>query len=388
MIYFDNSATTKISDEALETYIRVSNEEFGNPSSLHAVGHAAEKRLNESRDALRHALGAKGGEVIFTAGGTEANNLAIFGRAFSKERYIGKGKILTTEGEHASVTVPLAKLKERGIRTVAIPTRGGVLDMDVLRREMTPDVILVTMMMVNNETGALYPLSDVAQVMRRQSPEAILHADATQSFGKVPFTVRSIGADMVTVSSHKIEGPKGVGALFASDDVIKKRGLAAVTLGGGQEDGFRSGTENVPGIAAFGVACRLAEEHLAERAEHMSALRTLLTETMSGDDLLRTVSLTLPPVHAPHILNMTLPSVKSETMLHFLSAEGICVSSGSACSSHGHHASGALLAYGRSEAEADTSVRVSFSHRNTSDEVLLFCDALKRGLMRLARIKK
>jgi len=388
MIYFDNSATTRICEEALATYTEVSREHFGNPSSLHTLGLDAEHVLDDARREVRRALGASSGTVVFTSGGSEANNLAIFGRAYAKERYLRSGKILTTAGEHASVSEPLCALATAGFRVVEISTKDGVLDMEQLRREMTPDVILVTMMLVNNETGALYDLSSVAALMHEQSPEAVLHADATQAFMKVPFTAASIGADMISVSSHKIEGPKGVGALYVSDGIVKKRGLTARILGGGQEGGLRSGTENVPAVAAFATACRIGFSKRTERIRYMQSLREQLVEGIKGTPSLKEVSLSCPPVHAPHILNVTLPYIKSETMLHFLSRRGICISSGSACSSHGNHASPALIAFGRTQAEADCSVRISLSHRNTEEEVAQFLTALSDGLQSLSRMRR
>ena len=256
-IYLDNSATTKISEAALEKYLAVSREIYGNPSSLHTMGHAAERVLREARETIAKTLAARDLKVIFTASGSEANNLAIFGRAFAKERY-RKGKIITTLGEHASVSEPIKKLAELGFKVAYIKTSGGKIDLEELKREMTGDVILVTVMMVNNETGALYDTAEVARIMRKNSPEALLHIDATQSYLKLPFTMKNSGADMITVSSHKIEGPKGAGALIIDSKIEKSKGLAPLTLGGGQEGGFRSGTENVPAIAAFAAAADIA----------------------------------------------------------------------------------------------------------------------------------
>ncbi|HBJ18161.1 MAG TPA: cysteine desulfurase [Clostridiales bacterium] len=387
-IYFDNSATTRISDEALETYLEVSKNTFGNPSSLHALGFAAERELNAARSAILRTLGSPVGTLIFTASGSEANNLAISGRLHAKERYRRGAKILSTAGEHASVSEPLRALGAEGVKIVEIPTAGGVLDREALLREMTPDVVLVTMMLVNNETGALYDLADVSRLMKEKLPEAVLHVDATQGYLKVPFTPKSLGADMITLSSHKIEGPKGVGALYVSSDLIKKRGLSAQILGGGQEGGLRSGTENVPGVAAFATAATMGAKNFAAHAEVMESLRAYLLMRLSEEPGLSGIRPVLPARHAPHILNLTLPKIKSETMLHYLSSEGICVSSGSACSSNGGgHLSSALIAFGRTAAEADTSIRVSFSYRNTKEEVDALVAALARGLTKLSRIR-
>ncbi len=387
-IYLDNAATTKIRPEAMAEYVRVSEELWGNPSSLHSLGSDAERVLTASKQTILNTLGAKESEIIFTASGTEANNIAIIGRALSKERYKKGAKIITTLGEHASVSMPLEELKKQGFKVAALSSKDGKIDMDELASELTPDVILVSVMMVNNETGAVYNIPAIARALRAKCPEAILHVDATQGYMKIPFTKAGIGADLITVSSHKIEGPKGVGALIVGKDVLKKKGISPIVFGGGQEMGLRSGTENVPGIAAFAEAARLAHSELSVRIGRMSALRDRLVEKISSDERLSEISLTLPENHAPHILNLTLPSIKSETMLHYLSSEGIFVSSGSACSSNGGHLSSALTAYGRSMEDADSSIRVSFSPSNTEEDVDALCEALAQGLEKLARIKR
>lgn len=386
-IYLDNSATTKICEEALAKYVEVSREQYGNPSSLHSMGFDAEKLISSVRDEICLSLGAKGSAVIFTASGTEANNLAIIGRAMSKDRYKRGAKIITTMGEHASVDAPLNMLSEMGFKIARVPTVGGKIDMDALKNELTSDVILVSMMMVNNETGALYDTAAVAKLMKSRSPEALLHVDATQSYLKVPFTKAKCAADMITISSHKIEGPKGVGALVVDGAVMKSRGLAPLILGGGQEGGMRSGTENVPGIAAFGESVRIGNKALRERYTHISSLRAYLMERFESDAELSEISITKPENAAPHIVNITLPKIKSETMLHYLSSLGIYVSSGSACSSNSSHHSSALTAFGRSEGEADTSIRISLSHRNTREDIDGLIEGLKSGLAKLSRIR-
>lgn len=384
-IYLDNSATTRICEEALERYVEISRECYGNPSSLHSMGYEAEKIINTARGEIINSLGAKGASVIFTASGTEANNLAIIGRATSKERYKKGAKIITTMGEHASVDAPLDMLETAGYKIVRIPTIGGEIDMEALRAELTRDVILVSMMMVNNETGALYDTGAVKAMMKSSSPEALLHIDATQSYLKLPFTKLKTGWDMITVSSHKIEGPKGVGALVVDQAVMKAKGLSPVTLGGGQEGGMRSGTENVPGIAAFGEAVRIGYGALGERYRKMSELRAYLISRV--EDELPELKILHPKANAPHIVNITLPKIKSETMLHYLSSLGIFVSSGSACSSNGGHLSSALISFGKSDAEADSSIRVSLSFRNTVEDIDGLIDGLKGGLSKLSRMR-
>lgn len=386
-IYFDNSATTRISPEALRVFCEVSEEHYGNPSSRHSRGADAERLLNDARNAVLSALGAGGGEVVFTAGGTEANNLAILGRLRAKPRFKKGGKILTTAGEHASVSHPIDALRREGLTVAVIPTVGGALDLDVLRREATPDVCLVSMMLVNNESGALYDLSAAARIVRVACPDAVFHVDATQAFLKVPFTVKSLGCDLVTVSSHKIRGPKGVGALWISPAVIKNRGIAPMMLGGGQEGDLRSGTENVPGIAAFAEAVRRGLAARDTNIEQLSDLRAYLIDRVENTPELAEVRVNMPPVSAPHIVSLTMPGIKSETMLHFLSSRGIYVSSGSACSSHDQHLSSAMLAFGLSEREADATVRVSFGVQNTREEVDAFLSALAAGVSGLIRAR-
>ena len=373
MIYFDNSATTKMCDEAISAFLDTAKKSFGNPSSRHAVGDAARRILDASRETLLRAFGEKDGTVIFTGSGSEANNLAILGRAAAKERYRRGAKILTTAGEHAAVKEPLRRLEAEGFRIAVIPTKNGALDREFIEREMTPDVILVTAMAVNNETGAAYDLSFLSRVMKAKSPEAVLHIDATQAFLQMPFSIRATGASMVTVSAHKIEGPKGVGALYIDRELLKTRGIAPHILGGGQEGGLRSGTENLPGIASFAAA--------------VDGLRRYLIERLSSDDRLSEVRPVLPAAAAPHILPLILPDIKSETALNFLSARGICVSSGSACSSHERSLSGAYLAFGLSEREADTTIRVSLSHTNEKSEIDIFLDALAEAVSTLTRIR-
>lgn len=384
-IYFDNSATTPIRAESLEKYIEVARGHFGNPSSLHSLGVDAEHIILEARREILASLYTGLGDVVFTGSGSEANNLAILGRAYAKERFRRGGKIITTMGEHASVDMPIQALERAGFTVARISTRGGEIDLGELERELSGNVILVSVMLVNNETGAVYNVPEVAERVKKIAPEAYLHVDATQGYMKIPFSPEVLGADTVTVSSHKIEGPKGVGALYISPRVIKERGIAAQVLGGGQEKGLRSGTENVPAIAAFGVAARLAKEFIEENSGKMTALRDRLISAIETSPELSEVKITRPRSAAPHILNITLPGIRSETMLHYLSSEGIYVSSGSACSSNSGHRSEALLAFGKSEGEADSSVRISFSRNNTKDEVDVLVDVLKSGIARLAR---
>ncbi len=385
-IYLDNSATTPICEPALERYLEVSRTAFGNPSSLHARGKEAEDVLKAARRSVLSAIGARNGSVVFTASGTEANNLAILGRARAKERYRGK-RILTTAGEHASVTAPLRALAAGGFVIEEIPTRGGILDLAALDRMLTPDTVLVSVMAVNNETGAAYDIAAVSRMIRERCRDCALHVDATQAFFKLRLDVRALGVRMMTLSSHKIEGPKGVGALYIDESLTREKGVAPQILGGGQEAGMRSGTENVPGIAAFAAACDYCKENFTEFEEKTRTLREYLIRRIEEDPLFSEVKPILPPVAAPHILSLVMPKIRSEVMLHHLSGDGISVSSGSACSSHGHTGPSALEAFGLPESEVDSAIRVSLSHRTTEEELECFLASLAAGLSRLARKK-
>ena len=385
-IYLDNSATTPLCDSAIKAMTEAMGC-YGNPSSLHSVGLAAQKLVDEARNSLGHSLGVrmlKPGQLIFTASGTEANNLAIRGSIYSKNRRVAN-KIITTDSEHPSVENLLAKLEEEGFEVVRISTRGGVLDMAAVERALDKNVLLVTMMMVNNETGALYDVGKVFSMAKARCPEAVTHCDAVQGFMKKKFTPASISADLVSVSSHKIHGPKGVGALYVSADILKQRKMSPIVYGGGQESGFRSGTENVVGIAGFGAALKEAYINLDENISRMNSVREYALLKLAALDV--RVNSPLGET-APHIINFTLPKIKSETMLHFLSGEGIYVSSGSACSSHSHTPSRALTAFGLSAADADSSIRVSISEKTTESDIDALVERLDAGLRMLVRIRR
>ena len=278
----------------------------------------------------------------------------------------------------------LAMLEREGFTVVRVPTKGGKLDMDTVRAHCNADLFLVSMMLVNNETGAIFPVSEVFAAAKAANPDCLCHCDAVQGFLKVPFTVKSLGADLITVSAHKIHGPKGVGALYVAPRVLTARALAPIYGGGGQEWGSRSGTENVIGIAGFGAAARAGARGQKQFAERTEALSQKLINALTGSE----IRVNLPEKRAPHIVNITLPDIKSETMLHFLWQRGIAVSSGSACSSHAKSTSKALLAFGLDAHAADCSLRVSFSAANTESEVNALVAALFEGVSTLVRIRK
>ena len=385
-IYLDNSATTPLCSAAIDAMIDAMAV-YGNPSSLHSVGLAAERLLDRARESIGSALGVrvmKPGQLIFTSCGTEATNLAIRGCVYAKTRR-GANKIITTDSEHPATENTLHALESDGFRVVRIATRGGVLDMAQVERELDAETLMVTMMLVNNETGARYDLERVFALAKQKNPQVVTHCDAIQGFMKCKFTPASLGADLISISAHKVHGPKGVGALYVSADVLKQRRLTPILHGGGQEFGFRSGTENVIGITGFGAAVKHALSTLGESMAKMAALREYTILKLSALD----VRLNIPlEATAPHIVNFTLPNIKSETMLHYLSGEGVFVSSGSACSSHSREPSRALTAFGLSAQDADCSIRVSLSAENTEADIDTFIERLRNGLCVLVRTKR
>lgn len=384
-IYLDNSATTPLS-EAAKKQISVAAEIYGNPSSLHSAGQDAEKLLETARSQVLRGLGIRrrqGDALVFTSCGTEATSLALFGTAYAKSRRDAT-RILTTDSEHPSVARVMDKLEGDGFEVVRISTKGGVLDMDGLRAALDKKILLASFMLVNNETGAVYTVGEAFKIIKAKYPEAVTHCDAVQGFMKLPFTPVSLSADLVTVSAHKLHAPKGVGALYISAPVIKAKKIVPFLLGGGQEEGWRSGTENVIGISAFGAAVEDICNRQSEIRERVSALRAYADKKLSELDL----RINLPEREKlPNIINITLPDIKSETMLHLLSADGIFVSSGSACSSHSHHVSESLRAFGLSDHDADCSLRISMSEYNTEEDIDALCNSLKKGLNKLVRIK-
>jgi cysteine desulfurase len=382
-IYLDNSATTPIGESAKRAMLEAM-ECYGNPSSLHTLGKEAEELVSGARADILAALGARRGQgtLVFTSSGTEATSLAIFGTAYAKARRDAT-RILTTDSEHPATLEALACLEKDGFEVIRIPTKGGELDMEALDGALDKKIFMASMMLVNNETGALYSLKQAFASIKRRYPDAITHCDAIQGFMRVRFTPQSIGADLVSVSGHKIHAPKGIGALYISAELIKAKKIVPFIRGGGQESGMRSGTENVVGICAFGAAAR---DMAAKRENNEKALAELYeyaTDKLSALD----VRINRPSEHVSHIINLTLPSIKSETMLHHLSADGIFVSSGSACSSHSSTPSGSLIAFGLPAKEADCSIRISLSPYNTKDDIDALCVSLKAGLERLVRIK-
>lgn len=384
-VYLDNSATTPLSGVA-RAAISDAAECFGNPSSLHTLGQMAEGLITKSREQIMVAMGVRRGQgtVVFTSCGTEATSLAVFGTAYAKTRREAK-RILTTDSEHPATARALDVLAGDGFEVITIPTRDGVLDMDAVAASLDKKIFMATFMLVNNETGALYSVKEAFAKVKRAYPEAITHCDAIQGFMRVRFTPATLGADLISVSGHKVHAPKGVGALYIGADMLKAKKIVPFLRGGGQESGMRSGTENVMGICAFGAS-------VADMAQRRDEVERKLAELYGyAEKRIEELGVRINrPLGArvDHIINITLPDIKSETMLHHLSADGIFVSSGSACSSHSSAPSGSLIAFGLTPHEADCSLRISFSEYNTKEDIDALCVSMKAGLDKLVRIKR
>ena len=363
MIYLDNSATTQPCAACVQAMTDMLTDCWGNPSSVHELGIAANRRLRQARQQVADALGAEPDRVFFTSGGTEADNWAIFSAI---DRLGKRGRhIVTTAVEHHAVLHPMQKLEAKGFEVTYLqPDHEGNITVDALKQALRPDTILVSVMMVNNETGAVLPIADMVRATRRLSPLALFHTDAVQGFLKVPFRAKTLGVDMISVSAHKVHAAKGTGALYIRPGLP----LPAFIHGGGQESNFRSGTENLPGICGFGAAC--ADTDAKAEIAHMAHLRDLAREKLAAIDGLVLIG----SQQAPHIVNLSLPGLRSQGIINCLQSSGIYVSAGSACSKG--HRSHVLDAMHLSPAVIDGSIRVSFSRDNTEADVDALCAAL------------
>lgn len=378
--YFDNAATSPLLPAARGALLSAA-ENFGNPASLHSVGLSAEHMLESCRKTILSALSAPSSDtLVFCGSGTECNNLALRGVAHSKRFFAGK-RIVISDSEHPSVINCAEALSKEGFDVIFVPTRLGVIDRDAFESAVNGDTFLVSVMTANNESGAVYDIASLCRTAKRINPGVIFHTDATQAFMKVKLSARSLGVDLITVSAHKIGGCKGVGALYVKDAVIRSRSVVPVVFGGGQEGGLRSGTENTAGIAAFAAAAEYRAAHLAQGIEKMCALRGYIISGLDGTS----VRVNSAPACSPAIISVTLPGIKSETMLQYLSSKGVFVSSGSACSSHHPGISRAMKAFGLSDREADCTLRVSLSPENTEEEADLLLTELKNGINSLIR---
>jgi cysteine desulfurase len=377
IVYLDNSATTQVCTESAQIAAEVMTIHYGNPSSNHAMGMQAEKIIVSAKQSISHAIGCNTDEVFFTSGGTEANNLAIFGTVNALKR---RGKrIITTQIEHSSVLQAINELEKHGFEVVRLrPSPEGKINEQDIYAAVTKDTIMVSLMLVNNETGSVQPVSAAKKAVKAVDSPALVHCDAVQAFCKMPLALARIGADLISVSAHKIHGPKGVGALYIKNGVR----IVPLLYGGGQQKGIRPGTESVPFIAAFGTATDIAFKNMQVFTKQAVELKAFLTEKLldipevtinSADDAL------------PFILNFSVNGVKSEVMLNLLSSQGIYLSSGSACSKG--KKSYVLTAMGLPHDRIDSALRVSFSRFNTIDDCIQLAEAVARGASTLQKFK-
>ena len=388
--YFDNSATTRVGENVIETVTKVMTEDFGNPSSKHAKGVQSEAYLKDACQVLAKLLKVKEKEILFTSGGTESNNMALIGTALANER-AGR-HIITTSIEHPSVLEPLRSLAERRVDPFEITylpvDAKGHVSLSDLKEAIREDTILVSIMMVNNEIGAIQDIAGIGKVIKEKNPKTLLHVDAIQAFGKLEILPNKMGIDLMSVSSHKFHGPKGVGFLYIREGTKIK----PLIYGGGQQKGMRSGTDNVPGIAGMAVAATESYAAREENVRHMISLKDLLTEELEkiaqeeqGKSFSIRINSQKGELSAPHILSATFAPVKSEVLLHALEERGIYVSSGSACSSNKPGVSRTLESIGLSAKEADCTIRFSFCKDNTAGEVLYAAEQLRELLPILSK---
>ncbi|MCL1975395.1 MAG: cysteine desulfurase [Firmicutes bacterium] len=380
-IYFDNSASTKVSKEAAAAAITAMEENFGNPSSLHGKGLAALQMLTQTRLALARALGAAEQEIIFTSGGSEANNMALLGVAEMKARQ--GGTILVTAAEHPSLLEPTKYLMQKGFDVQYIPVdEQGAIDIEFFVRMLTSATVFVGVHQVNNETGTIQDIIRIGDIIHEKAPQAFYHIDGVQGLGKLPVDLKSTQANSFAISGHKIHAPKGIGALWLKQGCR----LPSLIKGGGQERGFRSGTENMPGIAALAIAVTTAIKE-EERVIIMNRVRlALANKILAIEDSI----LNGPPLDkaAPHILNVSFVGVKSEVLLHFLEQEGVYISAGSACSSRKTTASHVLQAMGLSAERLGSAVRFSFSALNTVDEANEAANIIEQAVKEIRSLNK
>lgn len=380
--YLDNSATTRCYGEVKDIVVKTMLEDYGNPSAMHTKGVQAEQYVKDAASKLARILKVTEKEILFTSGGTESNNLALIGGAMANKR--AGNHIITTAVEHAAVARPVEFLKEQGFDVTILPVdEQGVVKLDALEAALREDTILVSTMYVNNEVGSVMPIEKIAALVHEKSPKALYHVDAIQAFGKFRIYPKKAGIDLLSVSGHKIHGPKGVGFLYISS----KAKVQPMMLGGGQQNGMRSGTDNVPGIAGLGVAAEKIYTDLEKKVEHLYQLKERMAKGLEelGDVIINGMPLRQG---APQILSVSFMGIRSEVLLHTLEEKEIYISAGSACSSHKRKASATLTAMGMPASQIECTVRISFSEENTFEEVDYCLDILKETVPLLRRYSR
>lgn len=368
--YFDNSATTRCSEGAKELVVRALMEDYGNPSSLHVKGMEGENYIRDARDKICRTLKAKDSELIFTSGGTESNNLAVIGAAMANKRC--GNHLITTRIEHPAVIAPMKFLEEQGFQVTYLDVdKDGIISLEELEAAVTENTILASIMYVNNEIGAVEPIAQAAQIIKKKNPQALFHVDAIQAYGKYVIHPGKLGIDLMSVSGHKIHGPKGSGFLY----VKEKTKLKPIIYGGGQQKNMRSGTENVSGIAGLGQAAKEAYEDFAAKQAHLYQLKESFIKGLDGQSWAHFNG--YREDCAPHIVSFSVDGIRSEVLLHALEDRQIYVSAGSACASNKPAKSATLLAIGLGRDYLDSTIRISFCPQNTLEEVEYCLASLK-----------
>ncbi|MBQ7724616.1 MAG: cysteine desulfurase [Lachnospiraceae bacterium] len=379
--YLDNSATTRVAPEVIKIMEKAFSEDYGNPSSLHKMGFEAEKYVSEAQEIFSKILKCNKKNIVFTSGGTESNNTALIGTALFKE---SRGKhVITTEIEHPAVSEPLSFLEKRGWEIERLTVNSdGLVDPEELRQKLRPDTVLVSVMHVNNEIGAVEPVEEIGKIIHEKVPECFFHVDDIQGFGKIKLAVRDSYIDLLSVSSHKIHGPKGVGLLYMSD---RASHIPPMMMGGGQQNGLRSGTVNVPGIAGFAEAAKLMYANIDDSYSNINGLRDFFVrEALNIPDTVVNGGEKV----SPYIVSLSVKGVRSEVLLHALEDREVYVSAGSACSTHKKHGSVTLKAIGLADKEAEETVRFSFSCHTTEEELKYAIDCLNDIVPGLRRFKR
>lgn len=377
--YLDNSATTRCSERAKDLMVQLLMEDYGNPSSLHMKGVEAEKYIKEAKSKIAKTLKADEKEILFTSGGTESNNMALIGTALANKR--AGNHIITTSIEHASVSAPLAYLEESGFRVTCLKVDSdGIISLEELEKAVCEETILVSLMMVNNEIGAVEPIEEAVRVIKDKNPKTLVHVDAIQAYGKYRICPKKMGIDLLSVSGHKIHAPKGTGFLYIKD----KTKVKPLIYGGGQQKGMRSGTENVPGVAALGEAAAEIYENFDAKIEHLYQIKERFVAGVGRIEGI-TVNGRTGRDSAPQIVSISIDGVRSEVMLHTLEDRGIYISAGSACSSNKPSVSRTLTSIGLKKNLLDATIRFSFCVNTTEEEIDYALEVLNEVVPKLRR---
>ena len=380
--YFDNSASTRVLDSVKDIVVKTMTEDYGNAAAKHRKGMEAERYIREARRIIAGTLKAAEKEILFTSGGSESNNMALIGTALANQR-AGR-HIISTAVEHPSVYNPLTYLEELGFEITFLPVdHNGHISLQQLEEAIRPDTILVSVMYVNNEVGAVEPIEEISRIIKAKNPSVIFHVDAIQAYGKYVIRPKKQGIDLLSVSGHKIHGPKGVGFLYIRSGVKIK----PLIYGGGQQNNLRSGTENVPGAAGLGVAAKEMYTDHEEKIHRLTELKDYMTDRL-GEIEGTLVNSKKGTESAPQIVSVSFEGVRSEVLLHALEDKEIYVSSGSACSSHHPGISGTLKGIGLAQKYLDATIRISFGIFNTKEEIDYCIDTLKELLPVLRRYQR